>query len=524
MLLLEAGPSDDSWKVRMPRAVREAYKKESPHATWYYSEPQANLDGRVVNHPRGTGMGGSGSVNGMICLRGHALDYETWAQEGCLGWSYSDVLPYYKRLEHADGGDDAYHGRSGHVRIFSQGPLDELDDAFMKAGQQAGYHETKDMNGYQQEGFARWPLNIDDGVRASSSWAYLCKKPRPANLTVVTGAKACRVLFEGKRAVGLEYLRNGALETVRADREIVLSGGAFGSPHLLLLSGIGPADALKAQGIAPVVDLPGVGQNLQDHTHTHVQYECLKPVSLNGHLVPLRKLKIGVEWLMFKKGMGRNANGLVGAFICSPSETLHPNIEIHYYPILVLEDGTLPPGRHGFRMSAGSMRPESRGTLSLRSANPLDHPLIDFRYLSTEKDRLEHREAFQIMIDVAQQPAYDPYRGKLLQPDPQPRTNAEIDAWVRQSLATTFHPSGTCKMGTQADAVVDPELKVRGVEGLRVADASVMPRVVSSNTNGPTMMIAEKASDMILGKAALPPQVAEYATILPRKPPVGALA
>ncbi len=524
VLLLEAGPSDESWKVRMPRAVREAYKQGSPHATWYQSEPQEHLDGRVVPHPRGTGMGGSASVNGMIFLRGHALDYETWAQEGCRGWSYADVLPYYKRLESFDGGDATYRGRSGAVRVSLQDELSELDAAFLLAGKQAGFPETADVNGRQQEGFCHFPLNIDDGVRASSSYAYLVKRQRPPSLSIATGAKACRLLFEGKRAVGLEYLQNGAPRTVRAAREIILSGGAFGSPHLLMLSGVGPADELSALGIKPVVNLPGVGRNLQDHTHVHVQFECLKPVSLNGHLVPHRKAMIGLNWLLFRKGMGRGANGVVGAFLCSPTETLHPNIEIHYYPILVTPEGKLPPGRHGFRLLAGSMRPESRGFVKLRSADPSVHPIIDPCYLSTERDRIEHREAYEILREVARQPAYDPYRGRMIEPETEPRTKAEIDAYVRQALLTTYHPSGSCKMGISEDAVVDPELKVRGVEGLRVVDASVMPRVVSSNTNGPTMMIAEKASDMILGKTALPPEVAAYATMLPRKPPVGALA
>ncbi len=511
VLLLEAGPSDNSWKVRMPRASREAYKEGSPFATWYRSEPQPNVDGRVLPYPRGIGLGGSASVNGMIFLRGHALDYETWAQEGCRGWSYADVLPYYKRLEQADDGEDAYHGRDGAVRVRMEQELGELDAVFLEACRQAGFPQTSDMNGRQQEGFGRFPLNIDDGVRASSSYAYLVKRKRPAGLRIHTGAKACKILFEGKRAVGIDYLQGGTRRSVRATREIILSGGAFGSPHLLLLSGIGPADELAALGIKPVVDLPGVGRNLQDHTHVALQFECLKPVTLNGHLVAHRKVLLGLNWLLFRRGMGRSGSCVVGAFLCSPSETLHPNIELQQFPIL-LRDGKLPPGEHGFRILTGPQRSDARGVVRLRSDNPQDHPAIDPRYLSTERDRIEHREGYEIARELVHQRAYDPYRGRSVEPAGEPRTKAEIDAFVRQALATTHHVSGTCKMGISEDAVVDPELRVRGVEGLRVVDASVMPRVVSSNTNAATMMIAEKASDMILRKPALTPEYADYAT------------
>lgn len=505
VLLLEQGDPNTSWRVRMPAAMGANYKPGAGYTRRYSTVPQLHMNGRVVEHPRGIGLGGSSLINGMVYLRGNPHDYDRWAAEGAPGWSYAEVLPYFKRMERRAEGGDAYRGDSGPIGVRRVADLGPLYRAFLEAGREAGYPFTDDVNGYRQEGFCRFDMNVDEGYRASSAHGFLERSGRPPNLTVQTGAVGCRLQFQGRRVVGVEYRRLGESLEVRADREVILCAGAVGSPQILLLSGVGPADELKRLGIAPVHDLPGVGKNLHDHLELDLQWECTQPVSLNGLMKPHRRLKIGLDWFLFKRGVGAVNACHAGAFVRSTSDVLYPNIQFHFFPVCF--DGWVPRSdMHGFRISAGPMRQTSRGALTLLSADPSEAPFIDPNYLATETDRRELRDSYAAIIEVVSQKAFDPYRGKPLYPTTLPRTEADIDALVRSAAETAFHLCGTCKMGDGLDgmAVVDPQTRVRGLDGLRVVDASIMPSIVSSNLNAPVMMMGERASDLILGKSMVP--------------------
>ena len=477
------------------------------------------MNGRVVEHPRGIGLGGSSLINGMVYLRGNPQDYDRWATEGAQGWSYAEVLPYFKRMERRAEGGDSYRGDSGPIGVRRVAELGPLYRAFLDAGRQAGYPFTDDVNGYRQEGFCRFDMNVDAGYRASSAFGFLEQKSRPPNLTIQTGAMGCRLIIHGQRVVGVEYLCRGEPIEVRADREVILCAGAVGSPQILLLSGVGPADELIKLGISPIHDLPGVGKNLHDHLELDLQWECTQPVSMNGLMKPHRRAKIGLEWLLFKRGVGAVNACHAGAFLRSTPEVAYPNIQFHFFPVCF--DGWVPRSdKHGFRLSAGPMRQTSRGALTLRSSDPKDAPFIDPNYLATETDRRELRESYAAIIEVVSQAAFDPYRGKPLDPTTLPHSEAEIDALVRNAAQTAFHLCGTCKMGGELDqiAVVDPQTRVRGLLGLRVADASIMPSIVSSNLNAPTMMIGERASDLVLGKSLAPESAPFHRSAGPIKP------
>ena len=511
VLLLEAGGSDRRWQIRIPAAVRENVKASS-RVNWHFeSEPEPGLDERRIPHPRGKVLGGSGSINGMVFLRGHPLDYERWSQEGARGWSYRNVLPYFKRLERFERGADRFRGVEGPIRVRRQEALWDLSEAFLSAGEGLGYSITDDFNGYRQEGFGRFDMNIDRGVRASSAYAVLRPAMRRANLGVLTRCHARRILFDGERAAGVEFRRRGRIEEARCEREVILCGGAFGSPQLLMLSGIGPAEALERTGLPVRVDLPGVGRNLHDHLEVHLQHECPDPVSVNLYMHPLRKAAIGLRWLLTRGGPAAVGQSHVGAFLKLRPESAHPDAQIHFWAA-IFDGWDVPHDRFGFRLGIGPMRPTSRGALRLRSADAEDPPLLSFNYCATEEDRRDMRECLRVARRIAEQPAFARFRSWEIDPGPEVRSDEEIDAWVRRTATTSWHPVGTCAMGDPAAAhtVVDPETRVKGVTGLRVVDASIMPSMASSNLNAVVMMMAERASDLIRGRPLLEPEDVEF--------------
>ena len=502
VLLIEQGPPNTSWTVRIPGGLRENFKPNRPYMRWYPTIPQRHLDGRIIDHPRGVGLGGSSLVNGMVFLRGNPLDYDRWQSEGARGWSYRDCLPYFKRMERRAEGATLYRGGQGPVGVRCQEHLHHLNEVFLNAGRQAGYPFTEDVNGSEQEGFCRFDMNVDHGYRSSSYYAYVEQQPRKANLEVRTGVMVLRLLFERDRAVAVEFDQNGQRLQAHAGREIILSAGAIGSPQLLLLSGVGPADELRGVGVTPVHDLPGVGANLHDHIELDLQWECKQPITVTGLLRPHTIAAIGLPWLLFRNGYAAGNQCHVGAFLRSSPAVPHPNLQFHFFPVCF--NGWVPRrDTHGFRIAAGGMRQTSRGSLKLRSADPRDLPILDPNYLATEQDRREARESYGLIREIVSQKAFDPYRGDPLEPSVMPETVEEIDALGRRLGGSSFHLCGTCRMGSESDpmAVVDPETRVRGLKGLRVVDASIMPSIVSSNLNAPTMMIGERASDLIKGES-----------------------
>jgi choline dehydrogenase len=504
VLVLEAGPEDRTWKIHMPAAL--TYNLCDDKYNWYYeTEPQAAMDGRRMYWPRGRVLGGSSSLNAMVYVRGHAYDYDRWAEEGAAGWSYAEVLPYFRRAEtRAKGGDD-YRGADGPLKVSTGSQPNPLFQAFVEAGQQAGYPFTADMNGYQQEGFGKMDMTIHQGERWSAAKAYLKPIRSRPNLTIETGALSTRILFEGRRAVGIEYAQSGQVRTARAKREVILCGGAINSPQLLMLSGVGPADHLRRHGIAVVNDLPGVGRNLQDHLEMYIQHECTQPITLYSVENPLFKAKVGVEWFVFRSGLCTSAHLEAGGFIRSRAGIRHPDIQYHFLPSVVNDHGRKPGDRHAFQVHVGTMRATSRGWIELRSADPRAKPILQPNYLTTEEDRADMRACVKLTREIFAQPAFAPYRGAEIAPGAAVRTDDEINAFVRAKADSAYHPSCTCKMGVDEMAVVDPETRVRGLEGLRVVDASIMPSIVSGNLNAPTIMIGEKAADIILGHTPLPP-------------------
>jgi choline dehydrogenase len=500
--VVEAGGSDRGWRINMPAAL--AYPLATDRVNWAYeTEPEPFMDGRRMHCPRGRVIGGSSSINGMAYVRGHALDYDRWAQSaGLRDWSYAHCLPYFKRAECLDIGGDDYRGDSGPLHVTAGQMANPLQRAWVEAGRQAGYPVTADMNGAQQEGVGRMDMTVHKGERWSAAKAYLSPALKRPNLTLLSRALARRVLFAGRRAVAVEVERGGRTLTLNAAREVILCGGAINSPQLLLLSGVGPAVHLAEHGIAAVHDLPGVGADLQDHLEIYVQYACLQPVSLYSAQHPLRKLLIGVEWLLFRRGLGATSHFEAGGFIRSAAGVEHPDLQFHFLPIAVNYDGSNPQKTHGFQAHVGPMRPKARGRLRLRSADPRAHPSILFNYMGEEQDRREMRAAVRLTREIIAQPAFGPYRGAELSPGPAVETDAEIDAFVRARAESAYHPCSSCRMGDDALAVVDGAARVRGLERLRVVDASIMPSIVSGNLDAPTIMLAEKLADAIRGRAA----------------------
>ncbi|MBC6439547.1 MAG: choline dehydrogenase [Rhodospirillales bacterium] len=507
VLLLEAGGSTDHWSIRMPAGFGMHFLG-GPYNWSYRSVPQKKLAGRKIYQPRGKGLGGSSAINGMAYIRGHARDFERWEEEGAQCWGYADVLPYFKRCESNVRGETPWHGGDGPVATKTFGIRMDLNRAFVEAGEQAGFSRTNDVNGYQQEGFGSFDQNIDGGQRASTWHAYLKPVKGRPNLTIRTGAETHRIVIEGKRAVGVLL---GTGETIRAEREVIIAAGAFSSPHLLMLSGIGPADHLREHGIEVVHDLPGVGGNLQDHLELHVQWGAEIGHTLNRIAAsPLRKVAAGVQWFLTQDGPCATNFVEVGAFTRSTPDKPHPDIQYHFFPFL-LDGWGASTKRGGFCTCVGTLREHSRGTVRLASADPGERPLIDFNFLDDPRDLEDLRACIQQARDVVSQPAMDDFRGAEVDPWASAKSKDAIDQLIRETAESAYHPCGTCKMGTDALAVVDPECRVCGIEGLRVTDSSIMPSITSGNLNAPTMMIGEKAADLILGRDPLPPSNAGFA-------------
>ncbi|MGX5207627.1 choline dehydrogenase [Streptomyces violaceus] len=514
VLVLEAGRPDHPWDVfiHMPAAL--TYPIGSRFYDWKYeSEPEPHMGGRRVYHARGKVLGGSSSINGMIFQRGNPMDYERWAADpGMKTWDYAHCLPYFRRMENclAADPDDEFRGHDGPL-VLERGPgTSPLFEAFLKATEEAGHAPTDDVNGYRQEGFARFDRNVHRGRRLSASKAYLKPVRKRPNLTVRTRTLVTRVLFEGKRAVGVEYRRGrGRPQRVRA-REIILCSGAVNSPQLLQLSGVGNAAELRALGIDVVHDLPGVGENLQDHLEVYIQYACKRPVSMQPYLAKWRAPFIGLQWL-FRTGPAATNHFEAGGFVRGNEDVPYPNLMFHFLPVAVRYDGSVPAGGHGYQVHVGPMYSDAIGSVKIKSRDPAEHPALRFNYLSTEQDRREWVEAVRVARELLNQPAMAPYNAGEVSPGPSVGTDEEILAWVAKDGETALHPSCTCKMGTDEMAVVDPaSMRVHGVEGLRVVDASVMPYITNGNIYAPVMMIAEKAADLILGKDPLPPSTATY--------------
>jgi choline dehydrogenase len=506
VLLIEAGGRDKSMMIHMPAGIPALIGKPNPFNWYYQTEGQLHLNGRSLYWPRGRGWGGSSSINGMIYIRGHARDYDGWRQMGLPGWSFADVLPYFKRAEHNEHGGDDFHGGEGPLRVSSGRSTNPLFRAFCEAGREAGFPQTPDFNGYQQEGFGPYQLTIHEGARWSAAKAYLTPILGRKNLTIESHAHVSRILFDGTKVTGVEFIQKKQPVRVLASREVLLSGGAVNSPQTLLLSGIGDPETLKRFDIPVVADLKGVGKNLQDHLDASIQYESSQPITLYSQTKPLSALKTGLNYMLFKKGLATGQGLESGAFLKSRPDLEHPDLQYHFIAALMTDHTRKRADRHGFMAHVCQLRPQSRGYISIKSSDPLVAPVIQPNYLEAEEDRRAMREGVKIARDVFAQEAFDPYRGPELWPGAHVRTDDQIDAWIRKTAETIYHPVGSAKMGTDAEAVVNAQLKVYGIEGLRVIDASVMPTLVSGNTNAPTIMIAEKASDMILGRAPLPPE------------------
>jgi choline dehydrogenase len=498
VVLLEAGGPDRSPFIHMPAGYRQLML--SGAVDWgYQTVPQKHCNGRTFHWPRGKVLGGSSSVNGMVYIRGHASDYDGWAQMGNRGWSYSDVLPYFKRAENWELGEDEFHGSGGPLHTSRVQEFHPLARAWLEAGVQAGYPRNPDVNASSQEGFGPLDSTITKGRRASTAYCYLRPALTRPNLRVITHALASRVLIEGGRAVGVEYVRKGRTEVIRADAEVILAGGAINSPQLLQLSGVGDGDHLRSVGIRTVHDLPGVGQNLSDHVATEIQQECTQPISLLKELKPVNIAKSLVRYALTRDGPIAHPGIQAVGFVKSRPDLVAPDIQYHFIMIMYGEHGRTLHKSHGYQPLINVQRPESVGTVLIRSNDPTRHPEIDPNYLAAEEDVRVLREGVKICRDVLAQKAFDPYRGIEVSPGPDVKTDAQIDDYVRRSAHTQYHPVGTCKMGADPMAVVDAALRVRGLGGLRVIDASIMPKMVSANTNAATIMIAEKGADMILG-------------------------
>ncbi len=508
VLLLEAGGVDPfwEWKIRMPAAL--AYPMNGTRYSWdYHTEPEPYLGDRIMHCPRGRVLGGSSSINGMVFTRGNALDYNRWAKvdASLADWDYRHCLPYFIKSETREDGGDEYRGNSGPQQVARGRADSSLFVAFTDSAQEAGYPYTSDMNGYQQEGFGPLDRTTGNGIRHSTAVDYLRPVMRRRNLTVLTRAYARRLILDGRNVRGVEFTHKRRSSKVFVNRDVILAGGPINNPKLLMLSGIGPADHLREVGITPTHQLPGVGQNLQDHLEIYVQMECLPPVSIYKYYNLLGKTYVGARWLFTRTGLGASNQFEAGGFIRSRSGVEHPDLQYHFFPMAIRYDGKSPNNAHGFQAHVGPMRSQSKGWLKLRSANPDDAPRICFNYMSKAEDWEEFRAAVRLTREIFQQPSFAPYRGAELSPGPEVQSDSDIDAYLRNAVESAYHPSCTCKMGSDDMSVVDCNCKLLGLDGLRIADSSIMPSIVSGNLNAPTIMLAEKAADIITGKAPLKP-------------------
>jgi len=518
VLLIEAGGTTWHPLVKMPAGVLELISGEGAGKFYnysYWTEGQPHLNNRKLFFPRGKGVGGSSNINGMLYVRGHSRDYDIWRQLGNEGWSYEEVLPYFKKSENNENGESEFHGSDGELSvqnpIFDNNPLHRC---FLDAGIQAGYKYIEDINSFDNEGFGPCPQTISNGYRASTSFSFINPIKDRTNLTIITKSITKKLLFESTKCVGLEYINGKNVHKVYAEREVLVCGGAINSPQILQLSGIGKGDYIKKWGLDVIADLPGVGENLQDHLDVLAHYECTQPVTeakyTAGGLAFVRMAGILAQWLLTKKGAG-NDIGLSGVSFLKTDDTLDlPDIQMHFIGSLLKDHGKTRPDSHAFSNHVCMLRPESRGYIALKSLDPNVQPIIQPNYFATQKDRDTLIKGVKISREIMNQPAFDEFRGKEINPGDHIQTDQEIEEFIRNNGETIYHPVGTCKMGNDEFSVVDDKLRVRGVENLRVVDASVMPTLIGGNTNAPTIMIAEKISDHILGNDFLSPQTVNY--------------
>jgi len=504
VIVIEHGGTDYGPLIQMPSALSIPMNM-SLYDWGFHSEPEPHLGRRVLATPRGKVIGGSSSINGMVYVRGHARDFDHWAEEGAAGWSFADVLPYFKRMENSKDGEEGWRGTAGPLHVKRGARLNPLYRAFVEAGKQAGFEGTQDYNGSKQEGFGWMEQTIHLGRRWSAANAYLRPALRRTNVSLVRGL-ARKVKIENQRAVGVEIEAHGQIQLVRAKREVILAASSINSPKLLMLSGVGPAAHLKENGIDVVADRPGVGANLQDHMELYIQQESLQPITLYSVLNPFSKALIGARWLMFGSGLGATNHFEAAAFVRSKAGVDYPDIQYHFIPAAVRYDGKAAAKSHGFQAHVGPMRSKSRGSVTLRSGDAKDRPVIRFNYMSHPDDWADFRHCIRLTREIFGQKAFDAFRGKEISPGKDVETDEQLDDFIRAHAESAYHPCGTCRMGRADDpaAVVDPELRVIGVEGLRVADSSIFPRITNGNLNAPSIMTGEKASDHILGRRPLP--------------------
>ena len=501
ILLLEAGPSDAHWTTRIPAGAR--YTFEGGPRTWsFQTEPEPFMNGRRLMQPRGKTLGGSSSLNGMVFVRGHRKDYDAWAEAGATGWSYDDVLPYFRSIERYSKGADSFRGGAGPIAVQKMTHNHPLEDAFLEAGQQAGHAAPTDYNGAEQEGVSAFDANIDHGWRSGTARGCIRPAMKRPNVTVLTDAYVTEVIVEKGRATGVNYRHCGEHKIARATREVVLSAGAFQTPQLLMLSGIGPADHLAEHGIGIVQDLGGVGQNLQDHLEVHIKHLCPhRGMTKNKLMARHRILLAGLEWLLFKSGPAAGGPSRVGAFFRSQPEVDYPDIQFHFWPYY-LDGWAPPPDQDGYCFDVGPVRSESCGWVRLASADPFAAPRIQMNGLSRDRDLQEFRSAIRLAREIAAQPAFDFCRGPEVSPGPDVLSDCDLDDYVRANANSAYHPCGTARMGQDSLAVTDAEGRVYGIEGLRVADASLFPKIPNGNINAPSMMVGERIADLMLGRSA----------------------
>ncbi|MBA6407874.1 choline dehydrogenase [Pseudoalteromonas sp. 5Ae-yellow] len=503
VLLLETGGSDKSIFIKMPTALSIPMNSDK-YAWQFHTQPEPHIDNREMHCPRGKVLGGSSSINGMVYVRGHAKDFDEWQQHGANGWDYQSCLPYFQKAESFYLGENTYRGGKGPLGVNNGNEMkNPLYRTFIKAGVEAGYASTDDYNASQQEGFGPMHMTVKDGVRSSASREYLDPVKSRSNLTIITGALAQRVILDGKKATGIEYKVNGDVKTAHAAKDVILSAGPIGSPHILQLSGIGDTQSLEKAGVEVQHHLPGVGQNLQDHLEFYFQYKCKQPITLNGKLGIVSKGLIGARWLLTRSGLGATNHFESCAFIRSKPGVEWPDIQYHFLPAAMRYDGRSAFAGHGFQVHVGHNKPKSRGSVTIASANPEQPPTILFNYLEHQDDIEGFRACVRLTRDIIEQSAFDEYRDEEIQPGKHIQTDEEIDAFVRQAVESAYHPSCSCKMGEDDMAVVNSNTQVHGIEGLRVVDSSIFPTVPNGNLNAPTIMVAEKAADIILGKDPL---------------------
>ncbi|MFY8299547.1 choline dehydrogenase [Pseudoalteromonas sp. SS15] len=505
VLLLETGGSDKSIFIKMPTALSIPMNTDK-YAWQFHTEAEPYLDNRKMHCPRGKVLGGSSSINGMVYVRGHAKDFDEWQAHGAQGWDYQACLPYFKKAESWYQGENTYRGGAGELGVNNGNEMkNPLYSTFIEAGAQAGYPVTNDYNGEQQEGFGPMHMTVKDGVRSSTSREYLDPIKHRNNLTVVTGALVSKVCLLDKKATGVEYRVNDKVFQADASKEVILSAGPIGSPHILQLSGIGEREALENAGIEVKHELPGVGKNLQDHLEFYFQYKCKKPITLNGKLGLISKGLIGTEWVLNKSGLGVTNHFESCAFIRSKAGIEWPDIQYHFLPAAIRYDGKSAFDGHGFQVHVGHNKPKSRGSVTIQSNDPLVPPKIQFNYLQHQDDIEGFRACVRLTREIISQPAFDEYRDGEIQPGEHIQTDEQIDEFVRQAVESAYHPSCSCRMGEDEMAVVNSQTQVHGIQGLRVVDSSIFPTIPNGNLNAPTVMVAEKAADMILGNAPLAP-------------------